>query len=131
MNFKYTPFVRKPFVVEAVEITKENIEEVAPMVGELCFKEDGSPFIKADRRLVQNSYRVYPGFFLTKMGTKTRCYSRRVFLDQFAETTPEIMVWVDYMNETDSPAIVVVNPIETVEEGHTLEPYLHGTDAGL
>lgn len=81
----FTTFVRKPFVVEAVEITEDNIEEIATYVGTIMKKEDGSPYIQVDRRLIPNILTVYPGFWLTRMGGNTRCYSPRVFNEQFVE----------------------------------------------
>ena len=94
----FDTFVRKPFVVQAVEITKENIEEVAQFVGTLRKKEDGTPYILVDQRLVPNVFRVYPGFFMTKMGENFRCYSRRIFLDQFIPKDDSTQQWLDYLN---------------------------------
>lgn len=99
MELKFSEYVRRPFVVEAVEITKENIGEIASFVGELKEKEDGTPFILVDRRLVPNVYRVYPGFFMTRMGDHIRCYSRKVFVEQFTEQTEDIQPWVAFLNE--------------------------------
>jgi len=101
----FATFVRKPFVVEAVEVTTENIAEVAKYVGDLREKEDGTPYILVDRRLVPNVYRVYPGFFMTKMGENVRCYSKKIFKEQFMSQTDEIKPWVDFMmNTTESAA---------------------------
>jgi len=101
MEFK--PFVRKPFVVEAVEVTKENIAEIAKYVGELREKDDGTPFIYVDRRLVPNIFRVYPGFFMTRMGDHIRCYSQKVFFEQFTESDDKIQEWVDFLNAGGLP----------------------------
>jgi hypothetical protein len=96
-NMNFTSFVRKPFVVEAVEVTAENIAEVAKYVGDLREKEDGTPYILVDRRLVPNVFRVYPGFFMTRMGENVRCYSRKIFKEQFIQQTDEIKPWVEFM----------------------------------
>lgn len=82
---EFNTYVRKPFVVEAVEITEENIEEVAEFVGTIRHKEDGTKYIFVDRRLVPNLFRVYPGFFMTRMGDNVRCYSPKIFNDQFQQ----------------------------------------------
>lgn len=87
---EFTRFVRKPFVVEAIEITEENIEEIAREVGTIREKEDGTLYIQVDQRRVPNVLAVFPGFWMTKMGRNVRCYSRRVFLNQFTEITPEV-----------------------------------------
>lgn len=96
MDFK--TFVRKPFTVEAVEVTTENIAELAPFIGTLKEKDNGTPYIQVDRRLVPNIFRVYPGFWMTRMGDNIRCYSKKIFNEQFTQTTPEIDVWVNFMN---------------------------------
>lgn len=95
---EFSEYVRKPFLVEAIEVTEENIAEIAKYVGELREKDDGTPFIYVDRRLVPNIFRVYPGFFMTRMGDHIRCYSRKVFAEQFTGSTPEIQTWVDFLN---------------------------------
>ena len=97
---QFTTFVRKPFVVEAVEVTKDNIADVAKYVGDLREKEDGTPYILVDKRLVRNApdfFRVYPGFFMTKMGENVRCYSRRIFKEQFTEQSDEMKPWIEFM----------------------------------
>lgn len=96
----FTTFVRKPFVVEAIEITPENISEIAEHVGDLKRKEDGTLYILVDRRLVPNVQRVYPGFFMTKMGENVRCYSRKIFTDQFMEKDDTIQPWLDFLNNS-------------------------------
>lgn len=95
---EFTTFVRKPFVVEAVEVTLENIAEVAEHVGDLKSKDDGTPYILVDRRLVPNVFKVYPGFFMTKMGDNVRCYSRKIFLEQFMEKDDTIQPWLDFLD---------------------------------
>lgn len=95
MELEFNDFVRKPFVVEAVEVTRENIAEIAPFVGSLEQKPDGTPFIQVDRKKIPNVYRVYPGFYMTKMDENIRCYSRKVFTEQFARMTPDLQSAVD------------------------------------
>jgi hypothetical protein len=85
----FNTYIRKPFVVEAVEITEENINEVAEFVGTVRKKEDGTSYIQVDRRLIPNVYRVYPGFYMTRMGDNIRCYSAKIFTEQFELVPPE------------------------------------------
>lgn len=96
---KFTTFVRKPFMVEAVEITEENIAEVAQHVGALREKEDGTHYINVDRRLFPNIYKVHPGFWMTMMGDNVRCYSKQVFKKQFVESNPELAAWFETLSE--------------------------------
>lgn len=107
MDLEFTEFVRKPFVVEAIEITKENLEDIAKFVGTIRQREDGTPYIQVDRRLIPNVDRVFVGFWMTKMGGNIRCYSKRVFSGQFTEVKPEIREWVDFMNaDADEEEVV-------------------------
>ena len=94
---EFQTFVRKPFDVQALEITKDNIAEVAKSVGDLRTEDSGDPYILVDPRLVPNVIRVYIGFYMTKMGQNVRCYSRRVFREQFTEKTEEMQPWLDYI----------------------------------
>lgn len=91
-------FVRKPFTVEAIEITTENIANLAPLIGTLEKKDNGTPFIRVDREKVPNLFRVYPGFWMTKMGDNIRCYSKKIFKEQFTPVTPDIQEWVRFMD---------------------------------
>jgi len=109
----FIEFVRKPFVIEAIEITKENIAELAPYIGELKFRDDdpGSPYIQVNKRLVPNVFRVFPGYYMTRLEDNIRCYSRKVFREQFAELTASIGQWVAYMN--GEKGLVASTPIVT------------------
>jgi hypothetical protein len=103
----FTTYVRKPFIVEAVEITPDNIAEVAKHVGDLREKEDGTQYILVDRRLVPNVFRVYTGYYMTKMNENIRCYSRKIFREQFIEQDETIKPWVDYISaDGDKPEVV-------------------------
>jgi hypothetical protein len=102
---EFSTYVRKPFAVEAVEITKDNIEEVATHVGDLRKKDDGTPYILVDRRLVPNVAKVYVGFFMTKMGENVRCYSRKIFREQFVEKDESMAQWLEYLNDGGATAV--------------------------
>lgn len=91
-------FIRKPFEVEAVEITDDNIEELATLIGEVKRTDGGNAFIQVDRRLVPNLFRVYPGFWMTKIGDQVRCYSSRVFKEQFVKANDPVDAAVNEIN---------------------------------
>lgn len=101
LNVEFTTFVRKPFTVEAVEVTVDNIAEIAELVGALRAKDNGTPYIQVDRRIVPNVFRVYPGYWMTKMGDNIRCYSKRIFVEQFVPNTEDIDSWVKFMNHKE------------------------------
>lgn len=97
-DLEFSTFIRKPFIVEAVEVTEENIGEISKFVGTLREKEDGSPYISVNRMLFPNIYRVYPGFWMTKMGDNVRCYSRQVFTRQFVSNSPDLEIMYKSLN---------------------------------
>lgn len=105
---EFAEFVRRPFTVEAVEVTVDNIEEIAEFVGTLRHKDNGTPYIQVNFRLVPNVPKVFPGFWMTKMGDNIRCYSKRAFEEQFVRTSEEIKNWVNYMNP--STALIETAP---------------------
>lgn len=103
-DFPTETYVRRPFQVKAFEITPDNIAELAPHVGELC-DDNGTPFIKSDKKKVGNNFKVWPGFFATVLKGSVRCYSRKTFFDQFGE-----------LNDRTSPAVEFLHGRCTVEE---------------
>jgi hypothetical protein len=123
MELEFTKFVRKPFTVEATEVTTENIAEIAEKIGTLRTKDNGTPYIAVDRRLVPNLFRVYPGFWMTQMGDNIRCYSRRIFRQQFIESTPEIDSWIEYLEDKDKESghVHSTSASEEEEERDALE----------
>ena len=78
----FTSFVRKPFCVEAVQITAENIGSLATLLGELKEK-DGEVSILIDRRIIPNIKKAYIGWWVTKLDDNLRCYSPKVFEKEF------------------------------------------------
>lgn len=97
LSVEFVSFIRKPFRVEAVEITRENIEELSEMIGELKEGENG-PYIEADSNKVPIVNNVFPGYWLVKMGKNYRCFSSKAFKDQFSEMTPSLDRFIRKLN---------------------------------
>lgn len=81
-SLEFDRYVRTPFQVKAVRITEENIDEVAKLVGEVEV-EEGKKFIAINRKIVPTIGRAFIGWYLTKSGDSLRCYSPKVFKQQF------------------------------------------------
>ena len=96
---EFVTYVRKPFEVDVVEITEENMQECAKYIGDVR-EEDGKTFILVDRRLVPNISRVYVGYFMTRMGRNTRVYSRKLFREQFMPINDSLKEWLAYIEES-------------------------------
>lgn len=99
---KMHTFVRRPFTVKAVEVTRQNIHELAPYIGTVETSDRGQEFIQVDKSKVPNIGRVWPGHFVTVMGGNIRCFTRKSFIAQFAGASPDIMTWVEWM-EAEAP----------------------------
>ena len=81
----FETYTRRPFVVEAMEITDDNIYDVAKMIGingEVRERDD-IKYIAVDKRIVPNIHRATAGWWLTRMGDNLRCYSPKIFNEQF------------------------------------------------
>jgi hypothetical protein len=99
VSLEYIEYVRKPFKVTAVEVTAANIEELNAeyKIGDMDKKEDGTLCINVTNTYkIPNVSRVFPGYFLTKMGKNVRCFSRKIFFQQFGEMSDE---WKAYFEE--------------------------------
>ncbi len=85
MTIETTEYVRKPFKVKVIELTVANMDEVNTLhkLGELQKKDDGTPFIAISTNRGGSPFRVFAGYFVVEMGKHVRCFSRKVFFDQF------------------------------------------------
>lgn len=97
---EFTTYIRKPFKVEAVKITKENIEEIAQEIGRIRYKrENGEPFIRINPKLnIPNVQYVYLDFYMTRMGENIRVYNPKVFENQFTENNENTEKWISFLN---------------------------------
>lgn len=111
MDFKY--YIRKPFAVEALEITEENMAEVAKLVGEVRTK-DNVTFIALDRRLVPNVTRAFKGWYVTRMGDQFRCFSPRVFKEQF-DTFAKTVAY-EFTDDDEEEAVAEAAPPQVEQE---------------
>jgi len=92
---QFDRFIRKPFSVEALQISYDNIEQIAGLLGELKEK-DGEKWIAIDRRLVPNIRKAYVGWWVTKMDENYRAYSPKVFEKEFMNYSDD---WAAYLSE--------------------------------
>lgn len=81
----FTTFIRRPFKVEAIEVTDENFDQIAELTGTVTENNDGVKCIDTDRKIVQNVFRIYVGFWVTKMGENLRGYSAKTFNEMFVK----------------------------------------------
>ena len=85
-----TIYVRKPFEVEAVEVTAENIEEIKDWC-EGTLDSDNRPFIKVKvaRALNERQTKAYPGDWVLYAGTGFKVYTAKAFHRTFEKQQTE------------------------------------------
>lgn len=91
MELKFDPFVRKPFVVEAIEVTEENLKEIAKLIGRVQKEPNGVRYIQVNKQKIPNITKVYAGYWVTRMNgnnNNLRAYSAKVFGKEFIPSTP-------------------------------------------
>jgi hypothetical protein len=84
---KFNEYIRKPFTIEALEITRDNIKSVTKLLGGTLCRNDGVTFISLDHPSVPGIDRAYLGWFLTKLDGTYRVYAPKPFRSQFIEKT--------------------------------------------
>lgn len=84
MTIETTKYVRKPFEVEAVQVTEENIEEVKDWC-QGTLMSDNRPFIKVRvaRALNERQTKAYPGDWVLYAGTGFKVYTSKAFHKTF------------------------------------------------
>ena len=98
---EFINYLRKPFVVEAVEITEENIEEVALMIaqdGAVSKDDEGKPYILIDRRLVPSIHKAWPGYYMSRFDGKFRVFSPKAFANEFVQMSADLTDVIDRVN---------------------------------
>jgi len=90
----FVPYLRRPFTVNAVQITDENIHEIVGIIGGVVRQkkeDDGSStlYIRVDRRVIPNIFKAYVGFWVTQLGSQYQCYSDKAFHSNFAAMTKD------------------------------------------
>ena len=97
---EFTSFVRRPFIVTAIQITAENIDELAPLVGEVKEGENGK-YIALDRRIIPNIRKAFIGWWITKLDDNVRCYSPKVFDQEFTQYEDAWAGWFETTTEVE------------------------------
>jgi hypothetical protein len=92
MSLDVSRYVRKPFSVEAVQVTRANIVEVAAWCnGELMHPEGQSQYIKVNvfRPMKDRQTMAYVGDWVLYAGSGYKVYTHKAFVDCFEKPTGE------------------------------------------
>lgn len=87
-----TKFTRKPFEVDAVQVTADNIEEVAKWCQGEVITEDDQPCIKVRvlRALNDRQTKAFVGDWVLYAGTGYKVYIDKAFKKSFVERSEEL-----------------------------------------
>lgn len=83
-------YTRKPFEIEAVKVTEENMEDVAKWCGgEIQTTESGKRFIKVDvtRPLSDKQTRAFAGDWTLRVKNSFKVYTNKAFVHCFDKGT--------------------------------------------
>lgn len=101
---EFTEFVRRPFKVEAIRITEENIDEIAALIGEVkVHAKTNEKFILLDKRIVPSMTRAFVGWWVTKFNDNLRVYSNKILFEQFTLCDEGWVTWFELADETTEP----------------------------
>lgn len=82
-HFNSRPFVRRPFNVEALRLTEDNLDAIAEMLGEVKTSKKGVTYIKIDPKHNTNRRVVELGFWITQKDDVLHFYSDNAFKRNF------------------------------------------------
>lgn len=99
-------FVRTPFQVTAIQITEENIHQVAKLIGTVQTRKD-KKYIRLNRDIVPNMDRAQLGWYVTKLGDRYRCYNDIVFEEQFMSMEGMKVIAWDFPEDPEDPPVLM------------------------
>ena len=105
---EFSPFIRVPFTISACQITEENLEAAAELLGEVQTEGDVR-FIALSRKRGPNT-RVYIGWWVTRFNDNVHCYPPKTFTEQFVQMPADgRYVWIHDEAEEKLEDVVVSN----------------------
>lgn len=104
-------FARKPFYVDAVQVTAENIEQVAAWCsGDVRTEENNSKYIKVRvaRPMNERQTKAYIGDWVLYAGTGYKVYTNKAFVANFDQQGQETKI-----HSTPQEELHVADPTPT------------------
>jgi hypothetical protein len=82
-------YIRKPFEVDAVQVTADNMSEVANWCGGEVLTDNGNNFVKVsvERFLNERQTKAFNGDWVLKAGTGYKVYTPKAFSKSFEPLT--------------------------------------------
>lgn len=114
-----TKYIRKPFEIDAVQVTTDNIAEVAKWVDGEIRSDDLGQYVKVrvHRPLNDRQTKAYVGDHVLYAGTGYKVYTDKAFKNSFEQASGETV-----MVDTDMPKGPANDEIQAVVEGDVVVP---------
>lgn len=125
---EYTEFVRVPFLVQAVQITEENFDDIFELIGkEIKELPGGKRYILIDRRIIPNGHKAQIGGWVTSMNDKIRYYSKTAFEEQF---TSDLAMFEEFFSSQQETNDILADPdtMAALSEAVAEVPDVSGAD---
>lgn len=113
-----TKYARKPFHVDAVRVTAENMAEVAQWVnGDIRPDKDGKQFVKVRvaRPMSERQSQAYVGDWVLYAGTGYKVYTHKAFLASFEQESVETTMVETGSEKDDGVVLVTEQPVVTAK----------------
>lgn len=119
-TFKY---VRKPFDIDAVQVTTDNIQEVATWVDGEVRTDNLGQYVKVrvHRPLNDRQTKAYVGDWVLYAGTGYKCYTPKAFASSFERVSDETTM-IDPTKSKKSSSSAEDTEIVGVVEGNVVVP---------
>lgn len=111
---KTVTYVRKPFEVEAAQVTEDNLNEIQDWCqGTIMSEDDGAQYVKVrvNRAMNERQTKAFPGDWVLFAGTGFKVYTNKAFAKTFqkAAAEPEVVTPVPPTQaKAEAPTGVVV-----------------------
>ena len=83
-------YSRRPFSITAVQITEENLEEIAALISASVTTTPHTRFIDVNPSIIQGIGVIKPGWWITLMEGSYRAYTNDVFHRLFKADVPHV-----------------------------------------
>jgi len=94
MSVTPVEYTRRPFVVKAVQVSAENLTELASWCGGAVEGEGAGQFIRVPvgHPMNDRQTQAFPGDWLLKAGRSFKSYTDKAFTASFAVSDPEALL---------------------------------------
>lgn len=119
-----TKYIRKPFNIDAVQVTHQNMQEIAQWVDGQVLQDELGPYVKVrvHRPLNDRQTKAYVNDWVLYAGTGYKVYTEKAFKNSFEQVSGETTL-IDVSNtKTGAKRLVENDEVVKVVEGNVVKP---------